>query len=111
MGDGPERCRNCKLAIFSGRSCDRLDDPFFDRRDPHGDRDTTYSTDNRGRGAGSFDVDNGFELEENACQFVVLFDEEDEDDYDDNRRYSNSRWMIVKTIIVAIIPTEMIVII
>ncbi len=80
--DGPERCDDCVLAIFNGKSCSDLGKAIDD--------DGRYSTNNKGGAAGMSRVDRAFDKIDLECQFVVLFGDTDnsrndvcEKEYDD----------------------------
>ncbi len=67
--DGPERCNDCVIVIFNGKSCIDLGKAI--------DEDGKYSTNNRGRAEGMSRVDRAFDKTDLACQFVVLFGDTD----------------------------------
>jgi hypothetical protein len=73
--DGPERCDNCVLAIFNGKSCSDLGRALDD--------DGRYSTNNKGRAAGMSRVDRAFDKTDLECQYIVLFGDNDNSRDDD----------------------------
>jgi len=81
ISSGPKRCDTCKLAIYDGDSCDDLGDPYYDTEEnPWTKDDTPYITNKKRRAAGFFKTDNGYSYSKNECKFVVLFDEDKDDD-------------------------------
>ena len=76
--EGPKRCKDCVLAIYSGKSCDKLWDPYYDTDDNPWtvDEKAVYKTNKKRRAAGFFKTDNDKSYSENECKFIVLFDED-----------------------------------
>ena len=76
--DGPERCKKCLLAIYSGDACDDLDSKYHDLDENPWkvDEGTVYITNKKGRAAGYFKTENGYKYSKNECKYIVLFDED-----------------------------------
>lgn len=98
LTDAPERCGDCKLAIYDGWSCDYLYDPHFkkdkyaeDDGNPWSAADTPYITNKDGKAAGHMKVDSGIGYSGNECKFFVLYDTEDDGD-DDDYDYDDDYW-------------------
>jgi hypothetical protein len=76
--NGPKECDKCKLAIYDGKKCSKLGDPYYNsKQNPWKVRKTIFLSNNKGRAAGFFKVNNGYKLWRNKNKFVVLFDKND----------------------------------
>jgi len=77
--EGPKRCKDCVLAIYTGKSCSKLYDPFYDTYENPWKKDkSVYITNKKRRAAGFYKIDNGYGYSKNECKFVVLFDEDED---------------------------------
>jgi len=77
--EGPKRCRECVLAIYSGKSCSKLDKSYHDMEiNPWSkDEKALYITNKNRRAAGHFKTENGYSYKKNECKFIVLLDKDD----------------------------------
>jgi hypothetical protein len=70
---GPKRCDDCLIAIHKGKDCHDIGSKFYTGGNPYDKDDTFYISNKNGESAGHFNLDNGFNLNNNRCKLVVIY--------------------------------------
>ena len=64
------------IAIHKGKDCDKIKGKFYDGGNPYDEDDTFYISNKDGSSAGHFNLDNGFNLNNNRCKLAVIYDKD-----------------------------------